>query len=158
LRLPLNRDAAAGLGNMGRLCFAGATQIVDFYPALEHAVQLLKDQAEKLIAETRKECAGKLRPIRWRENGYFVSIIDGMQYGKLRRRGFFIGSVVIEAGCKTVIGVRCKQSGMFWGRAGAEDVLALRRIHSGRRLECSWKERLNDHNHAARNDCLALAA
>jgi hypothetical protein len=62
---------------------------------------------------------------------------------------------VIEAGCKTVIGSRCKQSGMFWGEPGAENVLALRCIQSSRRLGF-WTERLNAH--AARNDTLALAA
>src|ERR1017187_3027050 len=79
-----------------------------------------------------------------------------MQYGTFRRQGFFIGSGVIEAGCKTVIGSRCKQSGMFWGEPGAENVLALRCIQSSRRLGEFWKERLN--THAARNDSLALAA
>jgi len=174
-------DGAVGLGNMGRLCFAKATQIVDFYHALEHAgkvllallgtkdhpdykrrlaqwaKRLLKDQVEKLIAETRKECAGKAQADAVeKELGYFLSNIARMQYGTFRRKGFFIGSGVVEAGCKTVIGARCKQSGMFWGKDGAENVLALRCIHSSRRLESFWMERLNAH--AARNDCLALAA
>lgn len=174
-------DGAVSLGHMGRLCFAGATQIVDFYHALEHAgkvllallgskdhpdykrrlgqwaKRLLKDQVEKLIAESRKECAGKAQADAVeKELGYFVSNVERMQYGTFRRKGFFIGSGVVEAGCKTVIGARCKQSGMFWGKAGAENVLALRCIHSSRRLESFWKVRLNDH--AARNDCLALAA
>ena len=181
LQVVLLIDGAVGLGNMGRLCFAGATQIVDFYHALEHAgkvllallgnkehpdykrrlaqwaKRLLKDQVQKLIAETRKECAGKAQADTVeKELGYFVSNIERMQYGTFRRRGFFIGSGVVEAGCKTVIGARCKQSGMFWGKKGAENVLALRCIHSSRRLESFWKERLNDH--AARNDPLALAA
>jgi hypothetical protein len=174
-------DGAVGLGKMGRLCFAGATQIVDFYHALEHAAKvlvallgskehpdytrrraqwarrLLKDQVEKLIAETQKECDGKAQADAVeKELKYFVSNIERMQYGTFRARGFFIGSGVVEAGCKTVIGTRCKQSGMFWGEAGAENILALRCIHASRRLESFWKERLNDH--AARNDCLALAA
>jgi hypothetical protein len=79
-----------------------------------------------------------------------------MQYGTFRRKGFFIGSGVVEAGCKTIIGARCKQSGMFWSRAGAENVLALRCVGHSRRLDQFWKERLNAH--AARNDCLALAS
>ena len=73
-----------------------------------------------------------------------------------RSRGFFIGSGVIEAGCKTIIGTRCKQSGMFWGLPGAENILALRCISTSRRLSDFWKTRLNAHS--ARNDCLALAA
>ena len=62
----------------------------------------------------------------------------------------------MEAGCKTVIGGRCKHSGMFWSEAGAENILSLRRIHSSRRLEEFWKHRLNAQ--AARNDALAPAA
>jgi hypothetical protein len=87
---------------------------------------------------------------------YFVNNIQRMQYGTFRAQGFFIGSGVIEAGCKTVIGARCKQSGMFWGKPGAENILALRCIHSSRRLNEFWKYRLN--HHAARNDALPLAA
>ena len=78
--------------------------------------------------------------------------IQYMEHG----RGFFIGSGVIEAGCKTIIGARCKQSGMFWGVPGAENILALRCINASRRLDDFWKMRLNAH--AATNDCLVLAA
>jgi hypothetical protein len=169
------------LAKMGRLCFPGATQIVDFYHALEHAgkvlvarlgskeqpdykarlgrwaKRLLKDQVEKLIAKARQECVGKSQAQAVeKELGYFVNNVARMQYGTFRRRGFFIGSGVIEAGCKTVIGTRCKQSGMFWGEPGAENILALRCIHASRRLDEFWKQRLNAH--AARNDCLALSA
>jgi hypothetical protein len=63
---------------------------------------------------------------------------------------------VIEAGCKTVIGSRCKQSGMFWSEPGAQNILALRCIHASRRVDQFWKARLNDH--AAHNDPLPLAA
>ena len=91
-----------------------------------------------------------------KELHYFVNNVKRMQYGTFRAQGFFIGSGVIEAGCKTVIGSRCKQSGMFWGQPGAQNVLALRCIHSSGRLTEFWKDRLN--GHAARNDALALAA
>jgi hypothetical protein len=53
------------------------------------------------------------------------------------------------------VGSRGKQSGLFWGEPGAENVLALRCLQSSRRLGEFWKERLN--THAARNDRLALA-
>jgi hypothetical protein len=174
-------DGAEGLANMGRLCFSTATQIVDFYHAMEHAGQvlvallgskehpdyktrlgrwakrLLNDKIEQLIDQTRKECVGKAQAEAVeKELRYFVTNITRMQYGTFRRKGFFIGSGVIEAGCKTVIGARCKQSGMFWGEPGAENVLAFRCIHSSRRLGQFWLERLNAH--AARNDSLALAA
>ena len=174
-------DGATGLANMGRLCFSTAVQIVDFYHALEHAGQvlvallgskehpeyqdrlgrwakkLLQDQVDKLIAQTRQECLGKSSAEAVeKELGYFVNNIARMQYGTFRSRGFFIGSGVVEAGCKTVIGARCKQSGMFWGEPGAENILALRCIQASRRLDEFWKTRLNAQ--AARNDCLPLAA
>ncbi len=174
-------DGAEGLANMGRLCFPGTTQIVDFYHALEHASRvllalfgskehphyksrlthwakrLLKDKVQQLIDQTRAECAGKPQATAVeKELGYFVNNIDRMQYGSFRAKGFFIGSGGMEAGCKTVIGSRCKQSGMFWGIPGAENVLALRCIHSSRRLGAFWKDRLN--HHTAANDNLSLAA
>jgi hypothetical protein len=181
LQVVLLIDGAEGLAKMGRLCFPTALQIVDFYHALEHAGQvlaallgstehpdykkrlgrwarrLLNDQVEQLIAQARRECAGQARAQAVeKELGYFINNVERMQYGTFRRQGCFIGSGVIEAGCKTVIGARCKQSGMFWGEPGAENVLALRCIHRSRRLAEFWKDRLN--THAARNDSLALAA
>jgi hypothetical protein len=90
------------------------------------------------------------------ELGYFERNVERMQYGTFRAQGYFIGSGVVEAGCKTVIGARCKQSGMFWSKPGAENILALRCIHSSRRLDEFWKHRLNQH--AKRNDTLSLSA
>jgi hypothetical protein len=173
-------DGAAGLENMGRQNFKEAEQIVDFFHALEHAglvltallgkdhpdykarhhrwaKRLLKDKVGALIEETRRECAGwhQAQAVE-KELGYFVRNIQRMQYGTFRAKGYFIGSGVVEAGCKTVIGGRCKQSGMFWSEPGAENILALRCIHSSRRLEDFWKDRLNAH--AARNAILPLAA
>ena len=173
-------DGAGGLENMGKDCFKGCVQVVDFYHALEHAglvlaaligknhpdyqkrlrrwaKQLLKDKVEALIEQTRQECAGQPQvPAVEEALHYFVSNVSRMQYGTFRAAGYFIGSGVVEAGCKTVIGGRCKQSGMFWSKAGAEKILALRCLHNSRRLDAFWKYRLN--SKAARNDCLSLAA
>ena len=83
--------------------------------------ELLKDGVKHLIEQARTQCAGKSNaPAVEKELGYFINNIDRMQYGTFRARGFFIGSGVMEAGCKTVIGARCKQSGMFWGCEGAQ--------------------------------------
>ncbi len=51
------------------------------------------------------------------------------------------GSGVIEAGCKTVIGSRLKQSGMFWTVRGANSIIALRRCHLNGRFEDYWEDR-----------------
>lgn len=174
-------DGACGLENMGLSCFKGCVQIVDFYHALEHGgfvleallgskehpdynirlhrwtKRLLQNGVKNLIAETRQEAAALGRSdLVEEELRYFVNNVQRMQYRTFRRQGFFIGSGVIEAGCKTVIGSRCKQSGMFWGKPGAQNVLALRCIHSSRRSDSFWKHRLNELS--ALNDSLPLAA
>lgn len=160
-------DGAGGLENMGLLNFKDCIQIVDFFHAMEHAglvlealigkahpdyksrlrhwaKRLLKDKVEALIAETRRACAGQPQaPDVEKALHYFVTNVSRMQYGTFRKAGYFIGSGVVEAGCKTVIGARCKQSGMFWSEAGAENILALRCINSSRRLDEFWQHRLN---------------
>jgi hypothetical protein len=174
-------DGAEGLENMGQLCFAGGVPIVDFYHALVHAAlvlqallggqehpqhknrlhrwakRLLHNGVRGLMADARQEAAklGRTEGVD-QELGYFERNIARMQYGSFRKQGLFIGSGVIEAGGKTVIGSRCKQSGMFWTVSGVEHLLALRCIHASRRLDGFWKHRLNEH--AARNDTLPLAA
>lgn len=119
--------------------------------------EMAKGKKMKLIAEARQECGGQsCAPTVEAALHYFVTNVSRMQYGTFRATGYFIGSGVVEAGCKTVIGARCKQSGMFWSEAGAENILALRCIHSSRRLTLFWQHRLD--THAARNDCLPFAA
>jgi len=54
---------------------------------------------------------------------------------------WFIGSGVIEAGCKTVIGRRLKQSGMFWSEPGAEHILSLRCLVLGPHFDAAWMTR-----------------
>ena len=49
-----------------------------------------------------------------------------------------IGSGVVEAGCKSVIGSRMKQSGMFWGEAGAEAMLGLRCVYKSNLYQSCW--------------------
>ena len=50
-----------------------------------------------------------------------LDALSGISYS-----GLFVGSGVIEAGCKAVIGARLKQSGMFWTVRDANDIIALR--------------------------------
>ena len=173
-------DGAAGLANQGRINFPDCLQIVDFYHALEHLKELwealrgqdhpdfikqygrwtkllLKNGVQQIIAQARDESAGlSCQEAVEKALHYFESNVQRMQYGTFRKEGYFIGSGVIEAGCKTVIGSRCKQSGMFWSETGAENILALRCIKLSREWENFWKCRANEH--AARNDALPLAA
>jgi hypothetical protein len=176
-------DGACGLENMGLSCFPKAIQIVDFYHAMEHAgevlvalhgpqpadspehkkrlrhwaKQLLSNRVENLIAAARSSAGGTAaQPAVEKALGYFENNIERMQYQTFREKGFFIGSGVVEAGCKSVIGGRCKQSGMRWTVRGAENILAFRCIQSSGRLDEFWKHYLN--LRAAENDHLQLVA
>jgi hypothetical protein len=176
-------DGASGLENMGLSCFPKAIQVVDFFHAMEHAGEvlaalhgplpadspehkkrlrfwakdLLKNRVGSLIASARAQAAGTAaQEAVEKALGYFENNLDRMQYKTFRDQGFFIGSGVVEAGCKSVIGGRCKQSGMRWTVRGAENILAFRCIQSSRHLDEFWKHHLN--LRAAENDHLQLCA
>ena len=61
-----------------------------------------------------------------KELGYFEGNAAHMRYAEFRAKKCFVGSGVIEAGCRTVVGERLKQSGMHWSVRGANAILALR--------------------------------
>ena len=63
-----------------------------------------------------------------------------MRYPKFRGQGLFIGSGVIEAGCKVLIGARLKQSGMIWTVDGANRIIALRCCRLSGKFEDFWAE------------------
>ena len=75
------------------------------------------------------------------EAEYFEKHAERMRYPEFRRQHLFVGTGVIEAGCKTVIGSRCKQSGMFWTVRGANAILALRCCQFNGRFEDYWEAR-----------------
>jgi hypothetical protein len=147
--------------------FPDAIEIVDLYHARQHlwevARQLypheeIKQKAWMKVHQKRlldkgkiEKLVGALRAIRTThpqmaekirtEADYFERNAERMRYPKFRRQHLFIGSGVIEAGCKTVIGSRLKQSGMFWTVRGANAILALRCSHLNGRFEDYWEGR-----------------
>ncbi len=155
-------DGAASLEKMGRDYFPNSEYIVDYFHATEHVEsvlcallgskshqdytelyktwkeRLLEDEVEQLIQETRQKCPKSLSQDVEQQLHYFVNNVSRMQYGTFRKKGFFIGSGVIEAGCKAVVGRRCKQSGMFWSVSGANHILAIRCITASRRYDAFW--------------------
>ena len=159
-------DGAVALEKMGKDYFPQATQIVDNFHAMEHLEAhiealltkndprrfdrrrhhwrklLLADGVERIIRWARREALGTPRQSAVEAQlGYFVHNVERMRYGTFRKQGLFIGSGVIEAGCRSVIGSRCKQSGMFWTEEGASAVMALRCLNAGGRLNAFWQAR-----------------
>lgn len=105
--------------------------------------QLDQGKIEQLVAALRdwaasnQELAQRLRT----EADYFERNAERMNYPEFQRQGLFVGSGVIEAGCKTMIGQRLKQSGMFWTVAGANHIMALRCNRLSGRFEDYWESR-----------------
>ena len=93
---------------------------------IEELVQRLRQ-----IAAEHTEAHPSLMKEFLTEADYFATNASRMNYPDFRARGLFVGSGVIEAGCKTVVGQRLKRSGMFWTVRGANSILALRccRLH-----------------------------
>jgi hypothetical protein len=160
-------DGAEWIWNNADLHFPGAIQIVDLYHARQHLWDVArkvhpndeanqktwmkihqkrlldKGKIEKLVLALRSMDSGNpevIEKIRI-EADYFEKNAERMRYPKFRRQHLFVGSGVIEAGCKTVIGSRLKQSGMFWTVRGANAIIALRCCHLNHRFEDYWESR-----------------
>ena len=78
-----------------------------------------------------------------KELGYFLNNAPRMRYPWFRARGLFVGSGVVEAGCKSVIGQRLKQSGMHWTVNGADSIIALRCQQASSQWETTRRHRHN---------------
>jgi hypothetical protein len=74
-----------------------------------------------------------------------VDDVDGtrarMRDAAFRAAGLCTSTGVVEAGGKTVIGVRCKRAGMHWTGAGADAIIALRCCKLSGRFEDFWERR-----------------
>jgi hypothetical protein len=68
------------------------------------------------IVSSNPELSEKIRI----EADYFQKNTERTRYPKFRAQHLFVGSGVIEAGCKASIGSRCKQSGNVLDRARSE--------------------------------------
>jgi hypothetical protein len=91
--------------------------------ALREVSRRLGRPDERLSEEARERDA---RWIAHRNVGYFETNASRMRYPEYRARGLPIGSGVVEAACKHVVGTRMKRPGMRWDEEGAESLLALR--------------------------------
>ena len=159
-------DGAAWIWNLSHEYFPGAIEIVDLYHAREHLWEL----AAKLFAQDQKRRRGWVRRLQKKldqgrieqvvralrsietddaevahqvtlEAAYSERNAERMRYAEFRRQGLFVGSGVIEAGCRTVIASRLKRSGMFWSVRGANAITALRCARLSNRFHDYWENR-----------------
>jgi len=85
---------------------------------------------------------GKKKEIAEETIKYFENNKKRMRYDEFRRMSLFIGSGVVKAGCKSVIGKRLKISGMHWNIRGANSIIALRCCIESGNFESYWESRL----------------
>ena len=142
--------------------FPHAIHILDLYHAREHLADILKllpavqsdvarkthwlvllddGNIERLLRDIRSHLPrrGPRRKESLRQLHYFEENAPLMRYGHFRSHNLFIGSGVVEAGCKTLIGKRLKSSGMFWSVRGANAIIASRCCQYSRRFEQFWE-------------------
>jgi hypothetical protein len=159
-------DGAEWIWNIAQQQFPGAIQIVDLFHARQHLWDLARKlfpldkagrkgwiatQQDKLDKGNIEELVAALRSLPTAGSDlaeeiltqaeYFDNNRERMRYPKFREQHLFVGSGVIEAGCKTVIGGRLKRSGMFWTVRGANAILALRCCQMNGEFEDYWESR-----------------
>lgn len=74
---------------------------------------------------------------------YYRDNYDRMRYDEYILNGWFIGSGVVESGCKCVVQQRLGLSGMHWSPRGAEALLPIRALYKSGRLDefHNWRVR-----------------
>ncbi len=165
-------DGAAWVWELARVNFPLAILILDFFHMMEylHAIcqqlygkesswaqrmkeqwqQMLEDdQVDEVIAAMRRrlqelpQMAVEQLDSVTKQIAYLENNRERMKYGTYRMEGLFYGSGVVEAGCRTVVGKRLKQSGMLWTQDGADNVLVLRCALMSNRWDECW-DHIND--------------
>ena len=149
-QLTILGDGAPWIWNIAAAKFPGATQIVDLFHAREHLHDLarklefmLGDRKDEWLAARLEDldygyidgitAAARKYPLQGVKKdeigtalGYFEHNAPRMRYHWFRQCGLFVGSGLVEAGCKSVLGHRLKRAGMHWTIGGADAIAALR--------------------------------
>lgn len=154
-------DAAEWIGNAVDINFPQATRIIDWNHTAQHVASMaeivhIRDSME--WRRLRRKWTGKL----WRgkidaladaaisafpkdkaDDGkkalaYFMKNREAMRYDVFRDKGYFIGSGVVEAACKTLVCQRFKCSGMHWSQIGLKHLLAIRTAMLSNRYSEFW--------------------
>ena len=155
-------DGAAWNWELQRIFFPMSLGIVDFYHAAEHVTQvvdliedhhapsgrkrrkrwvklLLRGRLDVFLAEARQAFpSGKIKAGE-KALDYFEKNRHRMRYRYFRERGYFIGSGVVEAACKTIVAQRLKGSGMHWSEQGLSHILSIRTALLSNRYDEFWR-------------------
>ena len=154
-------DGAPWNWELQRVFFPMALGIVDFYHAAQHVTEvvdliedhhtptgrkhrqrwvklLLRGKLDTFLCEARVAFPSAHKEAGEKALDYFEKNRHRMRYRYFRDRGYFIGSGVVEAACKTIVAQRLKGSGMHWSEQGLSHILALRTALLSRRYDKFW--------------------
>ena len=156
-------DGARDLWLFFRKKYPDAIHVVDFFHVCEHLSKLsellFKDPSDAkvwykkqrtILKEDPNGASKVIRAVRYRrskakedpeieaELKYLQHNRRRMNYFELQQNKLPIGSGVVEAACKNLIGARMKKSGMRWSIDGGQAVLTLRSLILSNRWEQFW--------------------
>ena len=156
-------DGARDLWQFFRKKYPDAIHVVDFFHVCEHLSKLselfFKDTSDakawykkhrSILKEELNGASKVIRAVRYRrskikenpeieaELKYLQRNRRKMNYFELKQNNLPIGSGVVEAACKNLIGARMKKSGMRWTVDGGQTILTLRSLILSDRWEQFW--------------------
>ncbi len=163
-------DGARDLWLFFRKKYPNAIHVVDFFHVCEHLSKLsellFRDSSNAkawykkhrtILKEDPNGASKVIRAVRYRrskakenpeietELKYLQRNRRKMNYFELQQNKLPIGSGVVEAACKNLIGARMKKSGMRWTINGGQTVLTLRSLILSNRWEQFWAFFVNRH-------------
>jgi hypothetical protein len=121
-------NALLGEGHQGRTAWVSRHLEALLSGAVTEVIAALEnDLASRRLCASRREAVETTM-------GYYRRNAPYMRYDVYLRRGWPIGSGVVEGACGHLVKDRMEQSGMRWSPAGAQSVLDLRSV----RLNGDW--------------------
>ena len=151
VRICVIGDGAPWIWNRIEEIFPDARMVLDFYHCSEylydtaHAqygknsqkaqewveatlTRLFSNNIDQIIAGIKrmKPCSDLAKEQIDKTIGYLCQRTDKVEYGKLKRGGYHIGSGGIESSNKFICNVRLKRSGAWWYPSNANNILKLR--------------------------------
>lgn len=158
-------DGGAWCWDIHARFFGEATGILDWYHTSEHVWEAAKAVAADdagtwahpaltqlhdgggpalldWLTPQLKAARGARRTALQTLHDYAITKVDRMDYPAYRARGWPIGSGMIEATCKQLVGGRLKGPGMHWTEQGALAITALRATELNGRWHQTWNSLL----------------
>lgn len=108
----------------------------------EHYKTILRDEISGVLKVLRA-----LRHLRNQHKGnaviasnvtYFTNNQHRMRYAEAKGKNYPIGSGIVEASCKTLVGQRLKRAGMSWQHTGGQAILTFRSLIKSQRFDKAW--------------------